>query len=67
MHAMHKYVISEDGIMILHAGQQRRYRHKKKKKILDPVGEGEGGMTWENNIETYIAICKIDSQLDCGV
>ena len=39
----------------------------KKKKILDPVGEGEGGMTWENNIETYIAICKIDSQLDCGV
>ena len=66
MHAMHKYGISEDGIMILHAGQQRRHRHKEKKNV-DPVGEGEGGMTWENNIETYITICKIDSQLDCGV
>ena len=44
MHAMHKYGISEDVIMILHAGQQRRHRHKEKKNV-DPVGEGEGGMT----------------------
>ena len=25
-----------------------------KKKILDSVGEGEGGVILENNIETYI-------------
>ena len=23
-----------------------------KNRLLDPVGEGNGGMTWENNIET---------------
>ena len=27
---------------------------------LDYVGEGEGGMIWENNM--YITICKIDDQ-----
>ena len=25
-----------------------------KNRILDSVGEGEGGMIWENSIETYI-------------
>ena len=25
-----------------------------KNKLLDSVGEGEGGMIWENSIETYI-------------
>ena len=25
-----------------------------KKRLLDSVGEGEGGMIWENNIETCI-------------
>ena len=23
-------------------------------RLLEPVGEGEGGMIWENNIETCI-------------
>ena len=34
-----------------------------KNRILDPVGEGEGGMIWENGIETCILSCKkrIDS------
>ena len=27
-----------------------------KNKLLDSVGEGEGGMIWENSIETYIII-----------
>ena len=27
-----------------------------KKKILDSVGEGEGGVILENNIETYIYV-----------
>ena len=29
-----------------------------KNRILDPVGEGEGGMIWENSIETCILSCK---------
>ena len=27
-------------------------------RILDSVGEGEGGMIWENGIETCIITCK---------
>ena len=38
-------------MMILHAGQQRRHRHKQ--QILDSVGEGEDSMIWETSIETY--------------
>ena len=26
------------------------------KRLLDSVGEGEGGMIWENGIETYILL-----------
>ena len=26
--------------------------------LLDSVGEGEGGMIWENGIETCILSCK---------
>jgi len=33
-----------------------------KNRLLDLVGEGEGGMIWENRVETYITICKIDDQ-----
>ena len=33
-----------------------------KNRILDSVGEGEGGMIWENSTETYITICEIDDQ-----
>ena len=32
-----------------------------KKKILDSVGEGEGGVILENNIETYIYVKQIAS------
>ena len=32
-------------------------------RLLDSVGEGEGGMIWENSIETrIITICEIDDQ-----
>ena len=27
-------------------------------RLFDSVGEGEGGMTWENGIETCIISCK---------
>ena len=29
-----------------------------KNRLLDSVGEGEGGMIWENGIETCILPCK---------
>ena len=34
--------------------QGNKGRHRCKEQILDSVGEGEGGMIWENSIETYI-------------
>ena len=33
-----------------------------KNRLLDFVGEGEGGMISEKSIETYITICEIDHQ-----
>ena len=38
--------------MILYARQQKR--HRVKNRLLDSVGEGEGGMIWKNNTETCI-------------
>ena len=37
--------------------------------LMDMVGgeEGEGEMYRENNMETYITICKIDSQREFAV
>ena len=29
-----------------------------KNRLLDSVGEGEGGLIWENGIETRILSCK---------
>ena len=36
--------------MTLYARQQKR--HRCKEQTVDSVGEGEGGMIWENSIET---------------
>ena len=33
-----------------------------KNKLLDSVGEGKGGMIWENIPETYIIIWEMDDQ-----
>ena len=38
--------------MTLYARQQKR--HRDKEQSLDSVGEGEGGVIWENSTETYI-------------
>ena len=38
--------------MTLYARQQKR--HDVKNSLLDSVGEGEGGMIWEDSVETYI-------------
>ena len=39
-------------MIILYARQQKR--HRCIDSLLDSVGEGEGGMIWENGIETCI-------------
>ena len=50
----------------LFTGQQRRNRHK---EYTYGHGErrGEGEMYGERNMETYITICKIDSQWEFAV
>ena len=39
-------------MITLYARQQKR--HRCKKQSLDSVGEGKGGMIWEDGIETCI-------------
>ena len=38
-----------------------------KNRLVDTVGQGKGGMKWESSTETYIIICKIDSQWESAV
>ena len=40
-------------MITLYARQQKRHRCIEQ-TFLDSVGEGEGGMIWENGIEMYI-------------
>ena len=42
--------------------QNRKRDTDIKNRLLDSVGEGEGGMIWENGIETYIIICEMNRQ-----
>ena len=56
-------------MITLYARQQKR--HRSKEQILDSVGEGEGGMLWENGIETCIIsykkrIASLGSMPDTG-
>ena len=48
--------------MTLYARQQKRHRDSLtetvKNSLLDSAGEGEGGMSWENGIETCIISYK---------
>ena len=50
---MHIYIEFRKMVMMtLYARQQKDTDVKN--RLLDSVGEGEGGMIWENGIETYI-------------
>ena len=43
--------------------QDRKRDTDVKNRLLDSVGEGEGGMIWENSMETCIFIkCETDHQ-----
>ena len=37
---------------------RQQKRHRCIERTLDSVGEGEGGMIWENGTETCILSCK---------
>ena len=50
----------------LFAGQQWRNRHREQTYGHGERG-GEGEMYGKSNVETYITICKIDSQQECAV
>ena len=47
---------------------RQQKRHRCIEQSLDSVGEGEGGMIWENGIETCIIVCETNRQssLDAG-
>ena len=49
----------------LFAGQQWRKRHGE--QTYEHREKGEGEMYGESNMETYIIICKIDSQWEFAV
>ena len=53
-------------LMNLFAGQQWRNRHREQTYGHGERG-GEGEMYGESNMETYITICKIDSQQELAV
>ena len=42
--------------------QNRKRDTEVQNRLLDSVGEGEGGMFWENSIETYIIKGETDHQ-----
>ena len=42
-------------------------RQDVKNRLLDSVGEGEGGMMWENGTETCILSCKKRSASLCSI
>ena len=53
-------------LKILFTGQQWRNRHKEQTYGHGERG-GEGEMYRKSNMETYITICKIDSQWEYAV
>ena len=56
------------GLIKSFAGQQWRHRHREQTYgHARGREEGEGGIYEENNVETYITICKIDSQWEFAV
>ena len=50
----------------LFAGQQWRNRHREQTYGHEEKGE-EGEICGESNMETYITICKIDSQQEFAI
>ena len=63
----HIYGIQKSGTeKNLFTGQQWRNRHREQTQGLGKKG-GEGEIYGESNIETYVTVCKIDSQQELAV
>ena len=54
-------------LMKLFSGQQWRYKHREKTYGHGWREEGEGGTSGETHMETYITMCKRDSQREFAV
>ena len=52
-------------MITLYARQQKRHRYIE--QTFGLCGEGEGGMIWENGIETCILSCKKPSASLCSI
>ena len=63
---MHTYGIREIVMKNLFTGQQQRNRHGEQTYGQGEKG-GEGEMYGKSNIETYLTVCKIDSQREFAV
>ena len=66
---MYKHIYMESGKMVLmnlFSRQQWRNRHREQTYGHRERG-GEGEMNGERNMETYITMCKIDSQWEFAV
>ena len=59
---MHMYGIQKDGTDEFISEQQWRNRQREQTYGHEEVGEGEGEMDGESNMETYNSICRLDSQ-----
>ena len=62
----HIYRLQKSGTEELISGQQWRNRHREQTYGHGERG-GEGEMCGESNMETYITICKLDSQWEFAV
>ena len=54
-------------LMNLFAGRQWRYRPREQTYERISGKEGKGRIYGESNMETYITICKIDSQWEFAI
>ena len=53
-------------MLLINLFARRQWRHIEK-RLMDTVGKGEGGRNGKSSVETYMTICKIDSQWEHAV
>ena len=63
----HIYGLYKDGTDEIICGAATRHRHREQTYGRRVGEEGDGGIYGESNMETYITICKIDSQSEFAI
>ena len=63
------YIWNLEKTVLMNLFAEQQWRHRQKTDLWTQLveQEGEGGMYGESNMETYITICKIDSQWEFAV